>query len=491
VARSHLSYDPWEIPPEERQARFVGRQALLDRILSSIAEQQTHKTIQHYLLQGPRGIGKTTLLLTLRDRIREDPAFADHWFCVQLREEEYFVRTLRDLLDLVLEALGEDVGLPEAAELARRMRQERNAGRSQAMAVDGLRDLASRHGKRILLLIDNFDRVFPSTPTGRRKSGASDNEFRSFRKLLSTQSFLMVVGATVRVFEEIAAYDQAFFNFFCPVEIPNLTEDEICELLRRCAEIEHNKGFLARFDAMRDKVRAITYMTGGNPRLVLMLYDVFRNRELLPVVQALRETVGGLTPLLKHVLDDMPRQQSKTLDALARLRGAASPHEIAKLARLPLNVVTVQLGRLKEGRFVVVEGEGKGRPATYKVSDPMFHTWYQMRYLRPAGRRIELFVEFIRAWFSVEERRQFLDQRWRDLDAGWQGPSPTTQRWSNFPTLRWNKLPARWPAGVLRLGRLANTKRPSRTSALSWKPRGSLRKIDHWPCLVPAPPWRI
>jgi tetratricopeptide (TPR) repeat protein len=92
------------------------------------------------------------------------------------------------------------------------------------------------------------------------------------------------------------------------------------------------------------------------------------------------------------------------------------------LARLPLNVVTTQLGRLKEARFVVVEGEGKGRPATYRVSDPMFHTWYQMRYLRPAGRRIELFVEFIRAWFSVEDRRQFLDEQWRVLgDDGGRG----------------------------------------------------------------------
>jgi tetratricopeptide (TPR) repeat protein len=114
----------------------------------------------------------------------------------------------------------------------------------------------------------------------------------------------------------------------------------------------------------------------------------------------------------------MPRQQSKTLDALMRLQGVASPNEIAKLARLPLNVVTAQLGRLKEGRFVAGEGEGKGRPATYRISDPMFRTWYQMRYLRPAGRRVELFVEFIRAWFSVEERRKFLQEKWQEFGVG-------------------------------------------------------------------------
>src|ERR1017187_8507269 len=415
MAYSQLSYDPWETTPEERKARFVGRETLLQRILAAIAEQQEHKTLQHYLLLGPRGIGKTTLLLTLRERVREDPSLSARWFCVQLREEEYFVRTLRDLLELTLHALAEDEELPEAEEVARRVHQEPREERSLAAAVDGLRALASSHGKRILLLMDNFDRVFPATAAGRGKKRPPENEFRSFRKLLSTESFLMVVGASVRLFQEIATYDRAFFNFFSPVEVPDLSEDEICQLLRRCAEAEGNAGFLAQFDAMRNKVRAITFMTGGNPRLVLMLYDVLRHHEMTPVVQALRETVGGLTPLLKHVLDDMPRQQTKTLDALVRLRGAAAPNQIAEMARLPLNVVTAQLGRLKESRFVVVEGDGKGKPATYRISDPMFQTWYQMRYLRPAGRRVELFGEFIRAWFSVEERRQFLNERWGAL----------------------------------------------------------------------------
>jgi len=422
MAYGQMSYDPWETPAEERKARFVGRETLLERILSAIAEQEAHETVQHYLLLGPRGIGKTTLLLTLRDRIRESPTLSARWFCVQLREEEYFVRTLRDLLELVLRALADEENLAEAAEVAQQSHQEKREERSLAVAVEGLRSLATTRGRRILLLIDNFDRVFPATAAGRGKTRPAENEFRSFRKLLSRESFLMVVGASVRLFEEIAAYDQAFFNFFSPVEIPNLSEDEICELLRKCAEVERNTAFLAQSEAQRDKVRAITYLTGGNPRLVLMLYDVLRHREMTPVVEALRETVGGLTPLLKHVLDDMPRQQSKTLDALVRLRGAAPPNEIAAAARLPLNVVTAQLGRLKEARFVVVEGAGKGRPATYRVSDPMFHTWYQMRYLRPAGRRIELFVEFIRAWFSVEERRQFLDEQWRVLgDNGGRG----------------------------------------------------------------------
>ena len=146
MAFAHLSYDPWELQREEREKRFVGREALLEQVLGAVAEQQGHGTLQHYLLLGPRGIGKTTLLLTLRDRVRDQ--LSAQWWCVQLREEEYFVRTLRDLLELTLRGLAEEESLPDAAELADWVHGEPNAERSLALAVEGLRALAAKHGRQ-------------------------------------------------------------------------------------------------------------------------------------------------------------------------------------------------------------------------------------------------------------------------------------------------------------------------------------------------------
>src|SRR5258708_21141879 len=125
MAFAQLSYDPWETPAEERKARFVGREKLLEQILSAIAEQQDYGSLQHYLLLGPRGIGKTTLLLTLRERIWETSALSTRSLSVQLREEEYFVRTLRDVLDLVLFPLPEEAGLPDALAVVERWRERR------------------------------------------------------------------------------------------------------------------------------------------------------------------------------------------------------------------------------------------------------------------------------------------------------------------------------------------------------------------------------
>ncbi|MGD1102571.1 MAG: AAA family ATPase [Terriglobia bacterium] len=409
---SRFVYDPWELPPEQRQTTFVGREQVLDRFLAAIREQEGRATVQHYILTGPRGIGKTTLLLVLRDRIRRDPEISAKWFCVQLREEEYYVHKQRDLWQLVLQALAVDEKLAEAQEVVDQAQEINDEEKSSALLVDGLRSICNRHGKRLVLLIDNFDHIFPNTATGEAKHRKPDSEYRAFRKRLSTEGFLMLIATSVKLFQDIYGYDKGFFHFFSPVELPELSQEEVAEMLRRLGQTDNNAEFLERLGRSKVTLQTLCVLTGGNPRLITMLYHILSQREMGEPVQALWETVAGLTPMLRQELADMPRQQSKTLDALLRLNGAAAPAEISKHSRLPLNVVTTQLGRLKAARYVALEGGGKGKKATYRVADQMFSVWYRMRYVPVARRRIELFIDFLRAWFSVEERRSLFQERW-------------------------------------------------------------------------------
>jgi tetratricopeptide (TPR) repeat protein len=409
---SRFVYDPWEIPPEQRKATFVGREPILDRLLAAIREQEGRATVQHYILTGPRGIGKTSLLLTLRDRIRQEPELSPKWFCVQLREEEYYVHKQRDLWQLVLEALAVEEKVEEARQVVKQAEEIPDNEKSSALLVDGLRSICQRHGKRLALLVDNFGQIFPTTAAGEAKHRKPDSEYRAFRKRLSTESFLMLIATSVKLFQDIYAYDKGFFNFFSPVELPELTQEEFVEMLRRLGEADESAAFVSRLERSKGNLRTLYFLTGGNPRFVTVLYQILAQNEMSDPVQALWETVAGLTPMLRHELADMPRQQSKTLDALLRLNGVAAPAEIAKSSRLPLNVVTTQLGRLKEARYVTLEGGGKGKKATYRIADQMFSVWYWMRYVPVARRRIELFTDFLRAWFSSEERKRLFQERW-------------------------------------------------------------------------------
>jgi len=409
---SRFVYDPWELPPEQRQTTFVGREQFLERFLGAIREQEGRTTVQHYILTGPRGIGKTTLLLVLRDRIRQDPELSAKWFCVQLREEEYYVHKQRDLWQQVLQALAVEEKLAEAQKIVDQAQELRDEEKSSALLVDGLRSICNRHGKRLVLLIDNFDHIFPSTAAGEAKHRKPDSEYRAFRKRLSTEGFLMLIATSVKLFQDIYGYDKGFFHFFSPVELPELSQEEVVEMLRRLGQADENAEFLSRLERSKVSIHTLSFLTGGNPRLITMLYHILAQREIGEPLQALWETVAGLTPMLRQELADMPRQQSKTLDALLRLNGAAAPTDISKYSRLPLNVVTTQLGRLKAARYVALEGGGKGKKATYRVADQMFSLWYRMRYVPAARRRIELFVDFVRAWFSPEEGWHLYQERW-------------------------------------------------------------------------------
>ena len=55
-------YNPSQISPQELEATFVGRECLIEEILSKLNQQAQAKSNQNYLVIGPRGIGKTNTI---------------------------------------------------------------------------------------------------------------------------------------------------------------------------------------------------------------------------------------------------------------------------------------------------------------------------------------------------------------------------------------------------------------------------------------------
>src|ERR1035437_993226 len=192
----------------------------------------------------------------------------------------------------------------------------------------------------------------------------------------------------------------------------------------RRAEFDGNERFLRDFREQRPKIRAIVHLAGGNPRLILMLYELLSQRQVTTIVQCLRRLGDELTPLLKDEMENLPPQQRKIVHALMEKGGTAQPTDLVERTRLPLNAINTQLKRLKDAQVVELLGGGKGRAANYTVPDKLFAIWYQMRYLNQNRRRIELFVEVLRIWFEAEERFATI-QSFARLEGG---ASPSTQR---------------------------------------------------------------
>ncbi len=388
-------YTPAEMSEQELEATFAARVHTVEYLLKSLRDQIHAGTLSSFVVTGPRGAGKSTLLRMVALRVRQDAELRAAWLPVVFPEEQFQVASLRDLLAGILELLVKD-GIPGAAEWLGKVAAETNDEQSQQLAITGLRELSRAANRRLVVFVENLKTLMEECLTDQMKG--------TLRRILMIDPFMMLVGSTVHVFDSLKRYDEAFFNYFGEIRLDRLDAAQAIELLTRRARFDGNEQFLREFPSQQPKVRAIVHLSGGNPRLILMLYELLSQRQVVTVVQYLRRLVDELTPLLKDEMENLPPQQRKIVHALMEKGGTAQPTDLVGPTRLGLNQITSQLKRLKDAQIVEVLGGGKGRVANYTVPDKLFTIWYQMRYLSQNRRRIELFVEVLRIWFEDEER---------------------------------------------------------------------------------------
>ncbi|HEY1663354.1 MAG TPA: AAA family ATPase [Verrucomicrobiae bacterium] len=392
-------YTPAEMSDHELEATFAAREHTVDYLLKSLRDQIHSGTLSSYVITGPRGAGKSTIIQMVDLRIRQDAELSAAWTPVVFPEEQFNMISLRDMLAAILQALTKQQ-ISAAQEWLNKVEAEPNDEQSQQLAITGLREIARQIGKRFILFIENLDQLLEQH---------LDNQMKgTLRRLLMTEPCMMIIGSTVHVFESLKSYDEAFFNYFGQVPLNRLNPEQVTELLRKRAEFDNNEIFLRELPKQQAKVRTLVHLTGGNPRFVLMLYELLSLQKVTSIVQYLRRLVDELTPLLKDEMENLPPQQRKLLHALMEKGGTAQPIDLVGPTRLPLNAINTQLKRLKDAQIVEVLGGGKGHAANYTVPDKLFSIWYQMRYLSQNRRRIELFVEVLRIWFEEEERVQTL-----------------------------------------------------------------------------------
>ena len=388
-------YTPSEMSEGELDATFAARGHTVDYLLKSLRDQMHSGTLSSFVVTGPRGAGKSTVIRMVALRLTRDPELSRAWLPVVFPEEQFSVASLRDFLAAILRELSAG-GLPDAKAWLEKVEAESNDEQSQQLAVTGLKEITRTTRKRLVVFVENLNLLLEECLDDQMKG--------TLRRLLMTDPFMMLIGSSVHVFDSLKSYDEAFFNYFGPVPLDRLSAEQVFELLQRRAEFDGNERFLRDFREQRPKIRAIVHLAGGNPRLILMLYELLSQRQVTTIVQCLRRLVDELTPLLKDEMENLPPQQRKIVHALMEKGGTAQPTDLVERTRLPLNAITTQLKRLKDAQIVELLGGGKGRAANYTVPDKLFAIWYQMRYLNQNRRRIELFVEVLRIWFEAEER---------------------------------------------------------------------------------------
>ena len=306
---------------EELKKLFVGREKLLKDILGKIEKATITGTSKNCIIIGPRGIGKTHLLLLIYYSINESK-LRNHLIPIKFAEEEYSIFDLADLILKILEHMNEEVDIPTSEFIEALKKKDKTE--ILESSLEFIRKFKIEKNKRLLLLLENLQLIFDQF---------GNEDISRFRDILQREDFFMIIGTAPTFFDKIAKYEEPFYNFFETIYLNKLSPEDIEELIKKRAEYDESD-VLKNFEDFRPRIKAISILTGGNPRLVLMLYQIITENQLIEVGNALLKLLDEMTPFFQARMESLPAQQRKILDTLALMDGPATPTEIAKTSRI-------------------------------------------------------------------------------------------------------------------------------------------------------------
>jgi tetratricopeptide (TPR) repeat protein len=391
-------YNPDLMSEKDIKATFVARQSLVDELVNLIKRQPDGAGVQHVVIIAPRGMGKTTVLLVIQFAVK-DRGLAEQWQVVRFPEESYNIYDLSDFWLQILQHLAADTNDNELQQQIEKLPSEYpNNEDLQEVAYALIKDWRRKNKKRILVLVDNFDQILQQINDER------DNA--RLRDVLMNDGTIMLIGGATTFFHEARAYDQPLYNFFKIENLNDLSFEQMEELLLRRAELDGRKDFDKVLEKQRPKLRALEFFSGGNPRLVLMLYRVITSTKMNDVMDGLKKLLDEVTPFYKAKVEALPPQQRKILDLIARessrTNEGLTPGEIAKQTRLSPNQASAQLKRLAETGHIRAANL-RGRNTYYTLSEKLYAIWHQMRFGRNRHEKLQWLVNALNAIFSLRE----------------------------------------------------------------------------------------
>ena len=384
-------YNPGFLSDDELVASFCVRTCEFNS-LTEVLRDCTSNANSHQIVIGPRGSGKTSLLLRVAVEIKRDSILSHRFFPIIFAEESYEVSTagefwlecLARLADQAPE-MNDGPDLRRTYEELRTIRDDRMLG---GRCLGALQDFADRESKRLVLIVENLNMLFGEI-------GDEDAGWR-LRKTLQTDSRIVLLASATSRFDEIDNPDRALYDLFRTVPLRPLDTNECLTLWQTVSERKCD----------RDTIRAMQILSGGSPRLLAIIARFGGNLSFRELMEDLLDLVDDHTEYFKSHLDALAPQERRVYLALADLWQPATAREIAERARLDTSKCSAQLARLSERGAVEVTG-GSARRKLYYLTERLYNFYYLMRRARGPAPLVEALIRFMEAFYSPKELKEF------------------------------------------------------------------------------------
>ena len=378
-------YNPGFLSDSEIVASFCVRNAEFESLLESLHASDGNANV-HSLVIGPRGSGKTHLLLRVAAEVRRDDRLSE-FYPIVFAEESYEVATVGEFWLECLNHLAEQAPEGERAGLRLSYNDLRTTVDDRDLAgrcLGTILDFADRHAKRLLLMVENLNMLFADI--------ADPDAGWRLRHTLQTEPRIVLLGSATSRFDEIDNPDHALYDLFRVVTLQALDTEE-CDTLWSALSGQP-KG--------SQQIRPLQILTGGNPRLIAVLAGFDKTYSFKDLMANLFDLVDDHTEYFRSHIEALPPQERRVYLALARLWKPATAKEVASQARVNVNKCSAQLGRLVDRGAVLIE-DGATRRRTYYVAERMYNIYYLLRRPGAESHVVDALVRFMALYYSPDE----------------------------------------------------------------------------------------
>ena len=380
-------YNPGFLTDDELVGSFCVRTTEFE-MLVEVLRECTGPSNPHQIVIGPRGSGKTSLLLRVAAEVRRDAGLAAGFFPVVFAEESYEVSTagefwLECLSHLSVQAPRREDG-PDLQRTFAELRTVRDDRELAERSFGALLDFSDREGKRLVLLVENLNMLF-------RDMADPDAGWR-LRKVLQTEPRIVLLASATSRFDEIDDPDHALYDLFSVRTLRPLDTGECATLWEA----------VAGRCPLPGTIRSIEILTGGSPRLVAIVARFGAELSFRTLMANLLDLIDDHTEYFKSHLELLPAQERRVYLALAALWKPATTREIADQSRMETSKCSAQLTRLT-GRGVVQSAGGSARRKQYYLTERLYNIYYLMRRSRRSDRLVEALIHFMESYYSPSE----------------------------------------------------------------------------------------
>ena len=382
--------------------QFVVRNRELDTVLEILHGNIESPSCQHVLIVAPRGRGKTMLLARAAAELRTKDKFSRFLLPVRFMEESHEIFDVADfwletLFHLARESAASHPELAQElrethADLSGRWRERTLGDHARAVVLNA----AERIDRKLVLMVENLQTL----------CGSVDDDFGwQLRASLQSEPQIMMLASATSRFEGLEDAEEPFFELFRVIDLTPLTTEE-CRRLWQTVSGDRV--------SVQD-VRPLEILTGGNPRLLVVVASFSEHRSLRALMEELVRLIDEHTEYFRGHLEVLPKSERRVYIAIIDLWQPSSNGEIAERARMDVRVVSTMLGRLID-RGVVMPDPSTGRKKRlYSAAEPLYTIYYKLRRERDEAAVVESLIRFMVAFYDTSVLYPVFDTLWSDV----------------------------------------------------------------------------